>query len=604
MGLIESECNKLWADWKKGLSLACAEIEELAVSSEEEFISLGNNLYNISSKAKDISGISLSVADLFVGEKTTTLIEDLKSKLNNIDNYFLSSLNELSEDVTIIEEIQNKFVQIKEPFREFKRIIKHLNILSISTRIKSASLKDDSQQFNVLAEDIIKLTDNAEIKIKNLSLSVESSNALIQKLFSQINELKNEKYLNTRAKLEPIQKILDDYKENQRNFDEISKEISTGMIDNSAKVNNIVTSLQFHDITRQKIEHVQEELSVLLENGILEIDPFDENQFTEKSKHVDAICRIQNQQLNQANNEITTSVDDVQNRLVDIKGNIAHCANLTNGIVNSVAKSNKVILEETGQGIDEITHSLLSSVDANVAISDTIREIINTVEIMIESTTDINSIGANIQILAFNGLIHASQIGEEGASLGVIADAIQQLSTNSQNQIVILKDFLENIGQVAEQLKLRKTNDSGEENSTLSVKDISHGLIDFFNQLKYINTEFNDRISEFNNTSNNFTIEINNIVSNFTIGDKFNESISNSMSHLDMIIEQSKNLFGDDGADYSNKYFDEMKDRYTMDTERDILDEYLTSSGNEINQPTAGKLNSADNELDDNVELF
>jgi hypothetical protein len=234
------------------------DLRALNISTESDFLAIGAHLGSISSQAKRISGMALSVAGLVVSEEITKNTARLHEVLDLVDEHFRASQARLQRNSAALKTIQDMVAATRSPLYAYKKIVKHLHVLGVSTKIESARFTNGNQSFDVLAEDVEKLSVVIASRSAAISRGLVSLNDAIGDTLSGISvfgDLKQEKTWTMGDRLFANLSLLAQKRlvssEGARNLAVQSEEVSRSMAD-------VVSHLQVHDITRQQIEHVVE----------------------------------------------------------------------------------------------------------------------------------------------------------------------------------------------------------------------------------------------------------------------------------------------------------------------------------------------------------
>ncbi|MBI9071166.1 MAG: hypothetical protein JEY94_06190 [Melioribacteraceae bacterium] len=574
----------------KTLYAVCGEIKSLSEDSEKDFLETGTRLFGISDKANEVADFALQNAELLMGEKTRSIIGDLRTKFKNLESYFVFSMDKVDVDKTLLDKVLEDFDKIKTPFSVFKKIVKHLNLLSVSIRIESARLSVEQQTFEVLANDVYNLATSAEEMLSDIEKLITEIQQRIDRLFIEIDQLRNEEYLTSHKKIQPVKNALNEFWIEQQKYSELNQINSERMKENSDSISSIVVSLQSHDFARQKLEHVSE----IIEEQILKL--YEEGLKTDvhMATRISILTNMQNDQLLAANNSIQNSVQNVNDGLHTIYQNSVEIKNDSAGLKDNSAGSLNV-LSEAGKQIKEISSSLTETAEIHYKVTVDIRETLNLVSKIIVALKKIDKLDETIKVLAFNGLIHASRIGNEGNALRVIADNIQSLSSESQKQVRLFERILSNVAEHANGIKIE--SDHTDSNSTKNiVSNITNNLSDYFRRLITTNENIEHNTAKYEHTNNEYHKDLIDVIKSISVGDLF-ESKTNMISKK---LENARMNVSPYVDNYLQKEIvDEVKNldiKFTMDSERQIHEHSLSGS--------TSKSNVSDDLEDDNIELF
>ena len=198
---------------------------------------------------------------------------------------------------------------------------------------------------------------------------------------------------------------------------------------------NVVRSVQFHDITRQQIEHVLEALRQLrsacgIGRGSLPPD-------------ARAILALQSSQLCGAARVFASSVGhmerDLENIAVRVQG-MAEAGKALMGISDD--EHDSFFLRMEGHFTD-ILKMLGSCTTGQAEMESTAANLAETINRMRESVAEVRGIEIRIQRIATNATIRATHIGTKGDALNVIAEVMHRLALDSNANTEIVAGTLD-----------------------------------------------------------------------------------------------------------------------------------------------------------------
>ncbi len=166
--------------------------------------------------------------------------------------------------------LYNRFQEIEEAFSEiikfldnivnnsqaFKKLVKHLDAQGISIKIESARLGNDDKGFKVIAENI----NNLSVLISNKSQGFREKTKylidIIKKAQGEIINLQRHQQEHSNSILKNTKTSLQSFIEKNEMSSAEVEAVHTKSENIKKEVSSLVTAIQFHDITRQQIEHV------------------------------------------------------------------------------------------------------------------------------------------------------------------------------------------------------------------------------------------------------------------------------------------------------------------------------------------------------------
>ena len=576
-------------------------INLISTNSEKDFLEIGNKLRKFSDTSNKLTNIANLAAEAVSDSILQKGISDLKEFLTEFRNYLKSSLAEIKNDKSELQKILPSIEAIYDQISGFDKIVKNLRMLGISTKIESARLGTEDQGFYALAETVDKLS----------GMIKEKAEAILRKSNFLIGEL-NKTIINL-AKLEIDQNRQSDAVINQsqesinafnlmheervrktENISNISSSVSKNIYD-------IVTSIQIHDITRQRLEHAKSSLEDVSEkiSSFQIISNIEELE--EKLGFIFDICNLQSIQLKQSIEEFIEAVYVILSNLRAVGENIKSISTEAASLLNEKDDSSKSSLKSLKEELVLISNGLKKSIENGNELSNSISSVVTVVEDLSKFVLEIEELGSEIEIIALNARVKASRTGTIGSALGVISENIQKLSIDAKSQTVRSSEILDSISNESKNLRnsvetgLYKSDNNNMIIKANNVNELVAKLIDLEKSAEGYIHNLKTGVSQLNE-------EINSTLNGITVSDytrTLYQKISNGLSNIINEIAKNGNLKSDRKANTK-----ELAKKYTMHTERKIHEDFAGEPGNNSESGTNNLNNSEDNSLGDNVELF
>ncbi len=593
-----SSDTKIYRAWKGNLDKICSDLHTLAVSTEEEFLSIGAGLNDFYTRASDISKMSSSLVSSMSETELAAAMAGFRDLLDRMNHYIRETESGFQNGTEILNNIHLSIGNIYKPMAGFRKIVKTLRIFSISTKIESAQLNDDMNGFVNIADDVEKLAELIQSRFVDIISNAESLKTSIEQTRKRVSDLEFKQGGKVKAILDNTRTTLTLLTQKNELSSQTASSISAELEYISGNIGEIVTSMQFHDITRQQVEHVEEALHAVSNKLV------NENQDMEKIiQETGIVCELQKAQLVNTQGKFTHAVANIMDSLGSISNNIIKICEDVKKVAGNEDETSSSFFSRIESGVSSMISSLKENNDAINELSATTDSLIQTVGSMSQFVSDIEEISIEIELIALNARVKAAHTGSEGAPLGVIAEAIQKLSADVRIQKTEISDELQKIISNAENLH-QNINISTQEQSTETGRILTD-LNTLTERFRITNETITTLLKKIEKAAWGLAGDINNTLSNTHVNDLVTRQINNVRSLLDSIVSQALELMP--GIDFRKNIetLQHMENKYTMESERAVHHSYTTINPNGTGSAhTAKKSEYFEDDPGDNVELF
>ncbi|MEQ8188485.1 MAG: methyl-accepting chemotaxis protein [Candidatus Eremiobacterota bacterium] len=584
--MLAENLEKNYKTWMELLGKYASAIESVNKSTENEFLSIGSKLMELSSMADKMSGECSSAVNLIAGQEMINSIEGLGNLSDSMERYLKDSDINLQNSSKNLGHIKQMLDNICKPMEGFKKIVKVLKMMAISTRIESARLGRSDAGFNTLADDIKKLAARIAIKSSDITEQSKVMSDIIGDTMSGVVLLETEQHKQIITILNNVRTSLSSLQDMNINSSSAANNILLQSQNICTNIGEVVMSIQFHDITRQQIEHVVSALNDAckwlkeeIQNG---------NGGEDFIGRIRYICELQRAQLAYSLKEFVEAVNRIQENLQAIDKHITAMSEEIKNTVGDIDRTGSSFLGDIEKGLASVISSLLKSEDTHRNVSNSMGSGAAKVKQMCSFAGDIEQTGKEIELIALNARIKATHIGESGAAMGAIAEAIQQLSLDSRSQTGSVLDFLNNISDASEKL----SKDTSEGNKGHSDTDnMVRKLKSLVNSLRKMNENIIILMTHLNTASKDLSFHIEKTVKEIKVHTRVSSVINNILKDLDEIVVQARKL---EPASTAGKkdFLKDLEIRYTMDSERKIHLSKVSQVKPEISKATHKTISS------------
>ena len=593
----------------------------LTTSTENEFLTVGDNLGKIYNQASEISAELSTMVDLMSGSDISDSIGGLRSILDRMSSFLDHGDDKSRVGSETIKDLRGMVQDLVDPVGHFKKIVKILRMLSISTKIESAQLNQEIVGFITLAEDVERLSLLVDSKSANIMTNAKSMENMTSEALANVLSLEKRQEEQVLGILNNLKLSLRSLMENNESSSHGANLISAESEEISRHIGEVVTSMQFHDITRQKIEHVQEVMDNLAtrlgaqRSGDQGPGP-DGKDMAGLVREVGDLCELQAAQLNDSKRQLVSAVEKMKDNLTSIGRKVSGMCRNIRGLAGAADEVSASFLSDIEDDIISVIASLKESRAASQELALAFEGLLEIVGTMSSFVNDIEEIGSEIELIALNARVKAAHTGAEGATLGVIAEAIQKLSLDANTHTSAISGLINRIAAAAEGLYRRISTDiSGQIREADRMVEDLNGLV---RRLRDVNEEILVLLNRADRSGQGLGYEMERIVSGITVQDQFVTRIDGATAGLESILSMSRKIVPPSDAATKVKSLVDLERKYTMESEREVhrsyttseedgrgipLDPALSRTGEEDLALIARKADTP-GEFGDNVELF
>jgi len=602
-------------------------LSELIGSTENEFLFVGEKLLDFHQRASDVASMTTEAVKHIAGKEMGSIIENFKTVLAMAEN--LSG--GFASEKDILKSILADFSQIRSPLIGFEKVVRNLYILCNFIKIEIAGLGRSDTGFNALADDVRRIAADIGTKTADLIYRTDSLTPLLTENLSLVENLGSKNEDQARIILQKIVNNIGMLNEKTNMSANSMKEVAETWKKISANMAEVVESMQFHDITRQRFEHARDALKELpqkIYNNRKERSGWyrlysllknnsDNGSGTSKTKYeeVDLIadtCDLQTAQLQHARDAFVAAVVRILESLKNIAGHAGSMSEEIYEITGSGDDRKGSFILELEQDIGYLGDCINECMRLNRDLSVAMLEVAKTASGMSVFMKQLEKLSIEMQMLALNARVHAAHIGDQGLTLGVLADAIHQLATETTTQVSLISFNLKDVVANAENLATKANAEN------LIVQDkagkIKNNLEQIIKPIKKIDDEINLLLPRIDQAGKMLADDIGQLTARVTIHDGVDENVENIVLCLSKI---STNVRPDKTASSrSDEHLADLAKRYTMHSEREThlgsakpapaATPLITAApiAGQSAEALPGKAGGNEDDLGDNVDLF
>ncbi len=433
--------------FRQDLGGALGQLRQVTGSSEGDFLRLGEQVQEFFVLAQAMTDQGARMVDLVSGQAVSEATQRLERLVEDTKVRFKKSQAGFAESLRILASVRQEAATASRPLAGFQKMVMGLRVLGISTRMESARLQGQDEGFQFLAEEVSRLSDTIREQTEGMASQLGNLSARLDQTLGSMDGLGAGLSGDVGNLVAVIGQSLRELRQRRGHSEVAAARMSASTRQVHANVGEVVSSMQFHDITRQRLEHVQEVLSTLVE-GRPEASPAE-------------ICGLQTALLGHAMEELERAAGTMQSSLRGIAGSVREVAREAHLLMRGEDAQESSFLERLEANLSGVMDLAGQMEQALARLRGLVESVVQTLEQVGSSLRAIDSISYSIKFVALNAAIKSARLGRQGAALESLAQAIQDLSAEAQATTQSLAGVLSHMSQSAGSLRRAMELDAG-----------------------------------------------------------------------------------------------------------------------------------------------
>jgi hypothetical protein len=429
-----SESNGKSTMFNEALSELCSRIDDLSNITEEHFITVGTTVQEYSDKASSITEMAMATSEIMSGDEIMGAIVGLEGMVNQLEDIFHRVDAVSNKNLETLRPIGWSVHSVEKELLGLVDTSRDLKMLALSTKIQSTRTGTETSAFMQLGQDIARMSVIISSKAADLFSETTTLSEFVHDVQSTLRDLKDKQKFQTESVLKGTRNIIETMNELSAQSIQGATRIRQSSKEISVSVSDMVTSVQYQDITRQSLDKIVDGLNAILDGpcdeGSSEDGPASPLALVSPEVLITGGCLRQVPRLERTGALMEEALNKTVHSLEDITANIERMVSVT-----SVANSESTkFLNDIEIAMSSVTSFLEEVVQSSREMSASMNSLAQTVESMSEFTEDIEMISSEVELISINALVMAAQSGVDGAGMGVIAKAVQETASNSEDQ--------------------------------------------------------------------------------------------------------------------------------------------------------------------------
>lgn len=567
---------------------------QLQSSTETEFMAVGATLVEISQATNTIFEQIRVILVTFSGEKNLQNHGNIIEKLEGIRQYTELNLEKTAAEVEVFQRQKDLFNKMASPLNSLNKMVFQLNTLGFSIKAETTRIRQQDNEFAILGEEVRKLAVDTREKLDMIRNSREEVIHSVVQASQQMTFLKENEFSPLMGQVDRLLQEASTYDGLVKEVEQQSEYLGGRFQEINRSIGEIIFELQFHDIVRQQIEHVQETITRLKEDLTADADTEEEEHRRIVSMYATSL--LSGELIENARQTVMKALGTIMEKFSGIQTKMEAVGEGLASLVNVSLSSVDTMVRHAAREKERIEATLFGAVEVHSSRLQTIQSILDTAGNIRGQIREISSIGEDIGLISLNGLIQAHHLKDEGMVMGVVIGEIRSLVDYTQENVTSLVSLLEDL-----ETLFQEENMSGETvaeggDSNEIIKETRTSLGQFFQSLLDDSESAGDIAREIRQQTADYSRQIASVRANLGVGEIFDSGLSKSVVVLQEFIADLEANAEVIDQGMVQEMLQEYRSSYTMASERQVHDRVVgdEESGSE----------ELFEDLQDNVELF
>jgi methyl-accepting chemotaxis protein len=385
---------------------------------ERIFLEMGDNLIGCAQLLNDISAAHEGMPAELGGEA----FRQVSLRLEAICDQVREMGDSHSGGKTPIAQLHAMAAAVALPLRDLSRAAATIEIITTNARIVAADLGGQQGEFAVFTTDMGELgrlvdrvvgefSRSYERLMKSLGVAEQANSAFAARHGETLRRIAGQ----MGAHLESVRMHRERGEAKAAEHSHLTRQIAT-------RVGTAVSALQIGDITRQRIEHVEEALDALVghEEGA--------DRAASGEKTVAVVCRLQTMQL-------AETIDDFDRQVTELAETLHRLAEDATVALSDNGQESEALLATSGSALAAMTEELglIGTLfedfeHTRTGLESAAGQAAHAMSDMVQRLDAIRDVQQRIRLLSLNTAIRCSQLGERGSALKVVAGFLGELA--------------------------------------------------------------------------------------------------------------------------------------------------------------------------------
>jgi hypothetical protein len=570
-------------EWVSQLRTVIEDLDRMSRSTEADFLAITEKLTGILAAARAISGQTREMAGSLAGDSGEGACQALMSVLEDARH-----MEQYAAAMNRFVGIRDEANRIRVSLSGLQRVGPSFHAVATLAKIETAHLGAGGRDLGHLAEAFQSAGTEIQSRVEHILGGATALENRVESTLAEASEFDRRVLATLPALLAAADQGLATFRARQQEAAATISRVAAESEVVAKAIGDIVTFLQFHDITRQQLQHVMDALEQLT------ADSSSREGLRQSKAKTSAVIDLQLAQLANASAAFEDAIRQMDERLGVAAGQVKRMVEEGGPLAGGAESGESGFYAQMESCLRAVTQAAAGCKSLEQQTQAALAEFGTTLEALRLSASEVKVVELRLFWLAINAAISAAHIGLAGEPLETVADGLRRLvaecDSSSSEAEASIDSIAAAVRSATEDLPGPgvTVGDTLLEQLRARIDDLHDG-----------NEQATVRKGEIARMAFDLSAEVDILRSNLSAGRVFTATIQSCTQALRRIQAQSAGT----EASPQTEALKELRQHYTMQAEREIHDAVAAVDTSEA-EAVLRAAQPAGGEFGDNVELF
>ncbi|WP_124328246.1 hypothetical protein [Desulfonema ishimotonii] len=582
-------------DLQEGLPELGKTLTAIMGDAEARFLALGRALQRLYEDADDLARLTRKTTLAIGGSEDDGLLNTVDRLVRDAQGELGRYRDDIAASLENVTRSSDDLGQLGTICPVVEKTGISLNVIGLNIAVESSRSADSSEMFSVLTGEIRRLSEKISRVSGNIleessttrSSQIEAHKKIADGLavFTRLNDEAEEV---VRESVRAIREIMTLSVSALERSERHSREIAR-------QVGEVVVAIQFHDIVRQKIDHIASAFRDVA--GLLTLNP--DSPDAPQPGQIFRILKLQSAHLREVVGEIRSAHGKSTRAFDAVMGHVKALAGDISVFEAGAGSRMQARMGALKSGLEQLGELLSRGHELEAHIRATSGQVAGTVAQLSRHIDQVRDISLELHLKALNAIVKSARLQEKGRTLEILAQEVSKLSGESGGFVSDVLAILESLTSVSAEPD--RLSDHGAENIT-AIEDGIQAILSHYTALQ------EDSATALTRSQ---TLQTDILETGAELGflTELGEELAQYVGRIEAMAGTPD---ADDREEDVPEVFRQVAFRYTMDSERQLHEQHVGSGEPDVAEAEGRPDRSepseisgpAGDDLGNNVELF